>query len=172
MPAAATPMQAMFACAAPTRAGVFVLGLADGGVYVGSAEDIGAAVAQHACGAGSAWIMCRGGVVRELPALCPPHVRGASWHMHETVAQMLQFGSDNVRGWEFAGCGPLNTGELDAVARISAELMDRLAQHALELAVESRNTEPHRVAAKRGTKRGAGDDVAENTYRRTHTRRV
>lgn len=172
MPAAATPMQPMFVCTAPTRAGVFVLGLADGGVYVGSAEDIEAAVTQHACGAGSAWIICRGGVARELPTLCPPHMRGASWHMHETVAQMLQFGSDNVRGWEFAGCGPLSTVELDAVARISAVLMDRLAEHAFELTVESLNAEPNRVAAKCGTKRGAGDDVAEDTCRRKYTCRV
>jgi len=101
------------------RTGVYVLELRNGGYYVGKSNDIDARVQQHSSGEGSAWCRHKGGIVGEVPTVYPGSVQDtSSWEMNETVNQMLIHGFENVRGWEFTGCGTLSSGELDTIKNV------------------------------------------------------
>ena len=104
---------------AASRRGVYVLILDDGTRYVGKSEDVPTRVAQHRRNQGSAW--CKQGGVRGLTqgaTLIPRQDDLNVWEQQETLAQMLQWGCNRVRGWEFTSCKPLTPVECSMLERL------------------------------------------------------
>ena len=96
--------------------GVYVLELETGGFYVGKSENVQARVRQHLAGAGSSrYCRAQGGATRILPTLTPAQENLAAWEQSETLAQMRKHGFDNVRGFEWTRCGPLEASDYQTI---------------------------------------------------------
>jgi hypothetical protein len=78
------------------RSGVYVIKHQDGKIYVGKSNDIDSRIAQHAMNA------IGKGSVSEIPTITKSIGDDfESWERNETLAQMVKYGVDNVRGWMY-----------------------------------------------------------------------
>jgi hypothetical protein len=80
------------------RAGVYVLRLQRGRVYVGASSDIDARVASHRAGRGSAFTRAFPVVAEEEPATRAMDDY-ESWERAETLWRVREHGRELVRGW-------------------------------------------------------------------------
>lgn len=88
-------------------AGVYVLRLRSGAYYVGKSSNISARIAQHT----SAWVKEHGGVAKRIPTCTAARDDWCAWEQDETLTRMRMHGFDNVRGFEFVACRPLDATE-------------------------------------------------------------
>ena len=84
--------------------------LDNGTRYVGKSSDVSRRLQQHrSTKYSSAW--CRQGGTSQMRCdspITPPLLDLNAWEQKETVAQMLEHGFNNVRGWEFTCCQKLS----------------------------------------------------------------
>lgn len=94
---------------------VYVLRLAtEGCFYVGHSRDIHAREQQHRKEP-NAFIRAKGGVIGTVDPVTLPHPEVLLWEQMETVVRMMQFGFNNVRGWEFTDAANLPKEQLNMV---------------------------------------------------------
>lgn len=88
-------------------AGVYVLLLRSGAYYVGKSGNISARIAKHT----SAWVQEHGGVAKRIQTCTAARDDWCAWEQDETLTRMRMHGFDNVRGFEFVACRPLEATE-------------------------------------------------------------
>lgn len=104
--------------------GVYVIVLDNGKRYVGKSENIPTRIQQHKHGNGSAWCKQNGTVTLWQDTAITPMLDDLNvWEQTETIAQMIEHGCNNVRGWEFTSCNLLT--------KLECELFERLARASL-----------------------------------------
>jgi hypothetical protein len=84
-------------------AGVYVLLLEGGNIYVGKANIVEERIRQHQLhntSSGSAWTR-KHRVIKRIPCLTPPMDDLECWERVETLEQMVQRGIEKVRGWHY-----------------------------------------------------------------------
>lgn len=90
-------------------AGVYTLQLNTGKYYVGKSENIEERIAQHIAQTDKCakFIKDNNGVKTQIELLTSVIEDLNLWEQQETLAQMLDKGFNNVRGWEFTNSNPL-----------------------------------------------------------------
>lgn len=110
---------------APTAAGVYVLRLDSGAIYVGKSENVRERVKRHMRGGGSLWCKVHGcASACAIPTETPRSGDLRTWEEQETLFQMLRHGPNKVRGWIFTKETDLDAGEVNIIYRMIVDMID------------------------------------------------
>ena len=93
------------------KAGVYVLDVEGGGIYVGKSKDIENRLKQHREGRGNSFAQLW---VRRIAAATPRMDDWESWERAETLHWMRERGPEHVRGWMYTNLA-LNEDDLKSV---------------------------------------------------------